>query len=69
MIATKGQRVQLTDEAVLLSPNTPNVMFGTATVVSIDTHGAKGERSVYLDRQLGGSSWWAECDLEAVSRD
>lgn len=66
MICSKGQLVRLTAEAnVILGTRADR---GTARVKSLTyvEQALGGERGVRLDRDLAGSCWWREYDLEPV---
>lgn len=69
MICSKGQTVQLTITALLLSECSPD-NYGPdrhARVQSVvESDGNPGERRVQLDRRLAGERWWVEDDLEPV---
>ena len=65
MICYKGQLVQLGIEAVILAPE--GKTYGPAKVISlVYLDQPEGQRGVQLDREIGGSRWWLESDVEAV---
>ncbi len=64
MTCSKGQSVQLCIERFLLSPP-KSCPYETAKVLSIVyPHLPEGQRGVQLDREIGGSRWWLEGELE-----
>lgn len=67
MIAHKGQSVRLTAETNAIILGHLRVDTGIAIVKSLAyLDQPEGERGVQLDRELGGSCWWLEGNLEAA---
>ncbi len=62
MIASKGQTVRLVTEPRV------SATLPVAKVLSIVyAEQPEGSRGVQLDRELGGSKWWLESQLEAAT--
>ncbi len=70
MIATKGQLVRLVSRVgtrsmtAIRDGREDNLTARVSSLVYLDQ--PEGQRGVQVDRDLGGSRWWNESQLEAA---